>query len=293
MKKLNVPEYPSIELFDNGVEDLNAAALSPLFLANRQAVQDAYVDFHSETLTQTWSNLPKARHGHPTAIIVGGLSKENLVKLYDEGVVKSKGQARKIYDSIKLAAHDECPYCGGVGEIGSLDHYLPKARFPAYSVLPSNLVPACDVCNKGMGSNFPSNPNLQPLHPYFDAPHFFDEKWTIARVSQETPIVVSFDVAAPPGWSVKDQSRVAQHFEDCNLGERYRSRVWSELAPLISQRKSTLRMLDAIQFRAHLSVIATEPELPINGWKRTLYHALAASNWFCSADFTAPTPHLP
>lgn len=293
MRKLNVPAYPPIELFDDSLRDLNDPVLSPLFLANRPEIEIAYAAFDVQTLMQTWTNLPKARHAHSEAIIVGNLSKENLVVLYDKGVVKSKGSARKTYDDIKIAAHDECPYCGGVGELGSLDHYLPKARFPAYSVLPSNLVPACDVCNKGMGSNFPTDPNLQPLHPYFDSQHLFDEKWTAASIGQETPIVVNFNVAAPGHWSAKDKSRVAQHFDDCNLTERYRSRVWSELAPLISQRKSTLKILDSAQFCAHLLVIANEPELPINGWKRTLYHALAASGWFCGADFTVPNPHLP
>lgn len=286
MKKLNAPTYPPIELFEHSVNVLNDDDLALLYDANRPAVEVAYSAFDDQTLTQTWCNLPKARHGHSEDIIVGDLSKADLVNLYDKGVVRSKGEGRNVYDAIKISAHDECPYCGGVGEIGSLDHYLPKARFPAYSVLAKNLIPACGVCNKGMGSNFPTDPDLQPLNPYFDAQHFFDEKWTEVNVEETIPIVANFGVAAPPNWSVKDKKRVAQHFQDCNLEERYRTRVSSELAPLLSQRKATLRNLTSGQFHEHLSVVANETSLPINGWKRTLYHGLLSSDWFINTDFS-------
>lgn len=287
MKKLDAPTYPSIELFDHSVTDLNDDDLALFFEANRPAMEVAYTAFDEQTLAQTWCNLPKARHGHSEDLVVGDLSKADLVNLYNKGVVQSKGEGRNVYDAIKISAHDECPYCGGVGEIGSLDHYLPKARFPAYSVLAKNLIPACDVCNKGMGSNFPSDPELQPLHPYFDAEHFFDEKWTEANVEETTPIVVNFGVAAPTNWTVKDKRRVVQHFADCNLAKRYRARVWSELAPLLSQRKTTLQNLTSDQFREHLFVVSNETSLPINGWKRTLYHALSASDWFINTDFSS------
>lgn len=285
MRKLEMPAFAATELYDESVADLSDVGLRTKFQANRPVIAAAFNAFDNESISKTWCNLPKAAHGHPKAIILGNLFKAELVFLYDEGVVRSSGRSRQIYDELKLAAHEECPYCGGVGELGTLDHYLPKARFPAYSVLPQNLVPACSVCNSGMGSNFPTDPNLQPLHPYLDEAHFFDEKWTNASVREEDPIVVDFDVDPPECWSEKDRQRVKQHFEVCDLKNRYRVQVWPELAPLISQRKTSLRSLSPDDFRDHLLVIAQEPALPINGWKRTLYCALAGSAWFYEMDF--------
>lgn len=285
MRKLDVPGIAATELYDESVAGLSDAVLRAKFVANRPEFVTAIAAFDHESITQTWCNLPKAAHGNPDAIVLGNLSKSELVGLYNDGVVKSTGRPRKIYDDLKLAARDECPYCGGVGELGTLDHYLPKARFPSYSVLPLNLVPACGVCNTGMGSNFPTNPNLQPLHPYLDDDHFFSEKWTTAIIRNEEPIVVDFDVAPPDHWSEKDRARVIQHFSDCDLKNRYRKRVWQELAPLISQRRTTLSSLSAEEFRIHLLVIADEPALPVNGWKRTLYFSLANAEWFCEKEF--------
>lgn len=291
MKKLNCPPYAATDLYDASVKDLNNVVLQEKFLLNRNNIIQAFTDFDAKTLTKTWCDLPKARHGNPKEIIVGNLSKADLVMLYDDGVVKSNGQARNIYDKIKLLAHDECPYCGGIGdigfdgELGTADHFLPKSRFPSYSVLPLNLVPACQVCNKGKGSNFPTNPSFQPLHPYLDKDRFFKEKWTVATLRDEDPIVVDFDAAPPASWSLNDQKRVIQHFRDCKLASRYRSRVSQELMPLISQRKSVLKILTPSDFKEFLMVVAQEPNLPINGWKRTLYYALSETVWFCERKF--------
>ncbi|TPJ42888.1 HNH endonuclease signature motif containing protein [Mesorhizobium sp. B2-7-1] len=59
-----------------------------------------------------------------------------------------------------------CPFCGGLGHTWTLDHYLPKANFPAYSVNPSNLVPCCRDCNSGKNASFGAELHEQTLHPY-------------------------------------------------------------------------------------------------------------------------------
>ena len=287
MKKLTAPAYEATELYDKSVDGLLDEALRTKFEENLPQVVEAFNAFDSASLTRTWCNLPRAARGQSNAIIVGNLSKAELVRLYDHGVVRSKGEPRKIYDQIKLSAYDECPYCGvgEIGVVGTVDHFLPKALFPSYSVLPLNLVPACQVCNKCMGSGFPIEPNRQPLHPYLDKYRFFYEKWTTGTLREEEPLVVDFDVDPPPDWPAIDRERVIQHFRVCKLEERYRSRVWSDLSPLISQRKTTLRELSADKFRDHLLVNANEPNLPINGWRRTLYSVLADSAWFCEREF--------
>lgn len=292
MRRLDVPSYASTYLYDVSVAGLADAELRAKFEANRPIVVEAFQLFDDNSQTKTWCNLPRTAHGQLDAIVVGSLSKRELVSLYDDGVVKSSGESRRIYDQIKISARDECPYCGGVGEmgeegeLGTADHFLPKAYFPTYSVIPANLVPACQVCNKGMGASFPTDENLQPLHPYLDEDHFFNTKWLFASVRPGEPLVVDYSVNPPAEWPEKDKLRVAAHFKACKLGSRYRSRVWSEISPLLSQRRSSLRTLSPIQFREHLMVAADEPRLPVNGWKRVLYSGLASSDWFCNEEYS-------
>ncbi len=62
-----------------------------------------------------------------------------------------------------------CPMCGSHHH-GTLDHYLPRDSFPEFSILPSNLVPACPYCNSSVkkalykGARSPE----RFIHPYFD-----------------------------------------------------------------------------------------------------------------------------
>ena len=291
MKQLDPPTCSPSALFDFCIEGIDDPALSGRLVAGKHLVLAKYEEYEAHSRTQTWYMLDRARHSHPNQVIVGSLTKGELMALYSDYMVASKGGARREYDQIKLIARDECPYCGGCGEmvvddaIGSLDHFLPKSRFPVFSVFPVNLVPACDVCNKGMGSRFPTDPSHQPLHPYFDAPRFFDVKWTTAAVEEQNPPIVNFDVSPPDAWSEGDKQRVSQHFDNCKLRGRYRGKVNSRISSIIDQRKNAHRDLTVAQFREGLRDVADNPVLPINGWERTLYHALAESDWFCDNDF--------
>lgn len=292
MRKLQPPKCNPSELYDECVHAITDGNLQTRLIAQKALIEAANEKYSTSSTAQIWCHLPRATHGNPEQIIVGNLTKGELVALYDNGMVASSGAARKKYDEIRLLAKDECPYCGGCGElveeegIGTLDHFLPKARFPVYSILPANLVPACATCNSGMGSSFPNTPELQPLHPYFDAPHFFNEKWTTATVSEDDPVVVTFDVAPPEKWSPNDKERVREHFKSCKLRGRYRTKVASDLSSLIEQRKTVHRDLSPNAFQEVLRTVADNESLPINGWKRSLYFALAESRWFCANDFT-------
>lgn len=60
-----------------------------------------------------------------------------------------------------------CPMCGSM-HAGTLDHVLPKANYPAFSIFGINLVPACK-CNGLRGIALTgNNAGERVLHPYFD-----------------------------------------------------------------------------------------------------------------------------
>ncbi|WP_186134481.1 HNH endonuclease [Burkholderia gladioli] len=284
MKRLPVPTFDDLELFDACVGEMDEVT-EKIFTKNRPHIQAAANDFRAQSATRTWCHLPRARHGHREDLIAGDLSKGVMMDLYDEGVVKSSGRPRDIYDKLLVAAQGRCPYCAEIGTARTLDHYLPKARFPALSVHPSNLIPACRDCNTDAGAGFPTSLHFQPIHPYLDKDCFFLERWVRAEVVRCDPVVVTFSASPPVHWSAVDQQRATQHFMDCQLSDRFSNQVAGELAPLIQQRKSSLSVFSSAQFETHLRVIAENDNLLLNGWKRTMYLALCESNWFCSADF--------
>jgi len=68
-----------------------------------------------------------------------------------------------------------CPLCDGYLD-AELDHFYPKAHYPALSCHPVNLVPICHTCNKpgNKGEKTPLSPGTPDpaanwFHPYLDA----------------------------------------------------------------------------------------------------------------------------
>lgn len=284
MKKLTIPPFKDLEIFDACLAEMDPITRNP-FIESRINILATAEDFAAHSAIASWCHLPRARHGHREDIIAGKLSKGGLMDLYDEGVVKSKGDPRNIYDKILVAAQGRCPYCAGIGDAKTLDHYLPKAKFPGLSVHPYNLVPACRDCNTDAGAGYPTSLELQPIHPYLDKDCFFLERWVSAEVIFGSPPVIRFFSNPPHHWSDIDKKRATQHFSDCKLKVRFSNQVAGELGPLILQRKMSLAVFSQAQFEAHLRVIVEDDNLLLNGWKRTMYLALCESDWFCSVDF--------
>lgn len=284
MKRLTVPPFKELDLFDACLDEMDPITKLQ-FTQSRDDILASASAFAAKSSINAWCQLPRAKHGHKEDIVAGTLSKGSLMDLYDEGVVKSKGRPRVIYDQILVAAQGRCPYCADIGEVKTLDHYLPKAKFPALSVHPYNLVPACRDCNTDAGAGYPISLELQPIHPYLDKDCFFSDRWVRAEVVQCEPPVVVFSPNPPSEWLETDRKRAIQHFIDCHLKDRFANQVAGELGPLIRQRKTSLAVFSPDQFKTHLRIVVDDNTLLLNGWKRTMYLALWESDWFCSTNF--------
>jgi hypothetical protein len=293
MKRIERPTFELMELFDECILELDDGPEKDILLNDRNRVALAAQSYELAGDNQSWWRLPRAAHGNKNAKVAGEITKAHMMNLYTEGTVKSKGRPREIYDDILVRVDGKCPYCGGIGDPTTLDHYLPKARFPAFSVLPINLVPSCKDCNIEMRAAFAQTADDQSIHPYFDLDHFFTERWAVARVERTDPILVSFDVSPPGHWSAVDKNRVVKHFGDCDLASRYSKQVPGELEPMIAARRSSLRTLPPPAFQELLTDYANSDTLQVNGWRRTLYAALAETDWFYLADFNSPRRHMP
>lgn len=268
-----------MDVFDLCVGECAAGDRTP-YEVNRSFIEHAAVDYQTASATQSWYFLPRTPRGMPHSIVAGTLTKGQLTSLYTDRMVATSGNARRVYDDIQVAANGHCPFCGGVGHVFTLDHYLPKSGFPLYSVLPTNLVPCCRDCNTGKSSVFGTTAEQQPLHPYVDDAKFFNQRWIRARLVATDPIVVVFYCAAPASWSSTDQARVNSHFTDYNLASRYGKLAGAEVNKVVGQRRGTLQGMTPDGFREFLLEAANEPGYDLNGWNRTTYAALAETDWF-------------
>ncbi|MCM6975494.1 hypothetical protein ABKV66_07205 [Enterobacter hormaechei] len=222
------------------------------------------------------------RHGHGDDVICGEVSKDNLVSLYTKYMLKSGTKAKDIYDAISVASNGICPLCG-VTSVSTLDHYLPKARYPIFSVMPENLVPACSDCNKGKGSSILRTKEEQCLHPYYSERVFYEDVWIKARLKKTTPITFDFFVSAPEHWSDLNKERAKNHFKDFKINKKYSIYAATLVTMLIATTRQLLRENTPEIVQEHFKSIA-DGERP-NTVIQAVYNAVAADIDFCSGHF--------
>jgi len=109
--------------------------------------------------------------GNPEHIGPSIVTDENsgkFINLYLSPKIDS-AQKVEVLDIIRQHGLDYCPSCGEDGYPRTLDHYLPKEKFPEFSILSSNLVPMCDTCQgEKLSKTVTDDGEKIFLHPYYD-----------------------------------------------------------------------------------------------------------------------------
>jgi hypothetical protein len=225
-------------------------------------------------------------HSDNDAIYLGAARKQDFTNVYTNQMVVSSKPGRSIYDRILGSAPGgKCPLCG-FGQARTLDHYLPKSRYPQFSVFPSNLVPACYECNVGKRNGVAADRISQSIHPYFDQA-LINEQWLYARVIPH-PFTIEFFVTPPHHWEPDDKERVRSHFSLMDLQRRLSTEATDELAAIhgVVMRNVSQYGFTEQDIRDDLLAQAAD-RLAIhkNSWQAALYQALGNSQWYCQEGY--------
>jgi len=184
---------------------------------------------------------------------------------------------------MSAAKNDRCPLCGH-RLVATLDHFLPKALYPALAVAPLNLVPACSDCNKAKHDAAPTTEEEVIIHPYFE--DIEDEPWLYATVVETTPAAVSFFVRPPAGWSATLAARVKHHFRSLGLSKLYAAQAAEELLNIRLDLETVFGIDGAPAVADHLAAMArSREEAHTNSWQTAMYAALSVSEWFRGGGF--------
>lgn len=284
MKKLSLPVFSSNESYLTCVAGIIDDDLRARYEEEVNLIERASIEYTEKASTAELYTIPVLNTRNDDHIVIGGLTKAQLTKLYSYYMVK-KDPARNIYDEIKASANGKCPFCGGIGQPYTLDHYLPKANYPQFSVLPLNLVPSCRDCNTGKGTSVALASGQQVLHPYFEENCFYLEKWITAKIIHSAPITIEFYVDPPNAWSSTFKERTVAHFNSFDLSSRFSVQVGDEIAMLNHQRSTIMSNYTTEIFKQYLnSVVEGAPF--INHWRAVMYSGLLADDIFCSMGDT-------
>jgi 5-methylcytosine-specific restriction endonuclease McrA len=271
------PAADAVETYKTCISKVKNIDLRTRLRAIEEDVGDAAEEYgaHAEIATL---------HEIQAAEMVGNVTADEMMAVYDQRMAAKNSPGRPIYDHIKmLPAGDRCPYCDQ-RNVSTLDHVLPKSLYPALAVTPVNLVGACMECNKTKKSIEPLIASDVVLHPYFD--DVTGVPWLKANVIEQTPCAVVFHVEHPADWAPGMQQRVNNHFALFGLNQLYSAEAARELANVRFnlQKHFEAGGADAVReelIRQRDSRLANR----LNAWQSAFYEALAGSEWFYSGGF--------
>lgn len=277
MWRVDAPVRSADQTFERCVHGVRDLDLRARFEAIRPAIVGTAQAFDEATRQGTIAEFPSVQD-------VGDVSGDELRWLYTNRLVRSTTPGRVVYDEIMLAApNGRCPMCGH-RQVSTLDHYMPRAFFPALSVAPLNLIPACGDCNKAKLDAVPANAEEVTLHPYVDnvdAVH-----WLAAEVRQTAPASVHFYVDPPDTWDPTVTARVGYQFLLLGLPALYASQAAEEIMNI---RHLLGRLLAAGGGNEVAAYLADQAEsrcaARLNSWQTAMYTAVKDSAWFCNGGF--------
>jgi hypothetical protein len=231
----------------------------------------------------TTNAAAKTLHMVPRVTAVGAATSDDMQGLYKDQMSRARGSARAYYNLIRNAApNSKCPLCG-VGTVRTVDHHLPKSKYPDLSVCPYNLVPSCDFCQAGKLAKYPASAEEQTLHPYYD--DFTAQQWIFGTLSTLGNPVLQFHVAAPAPWPAIDQQRVLRHFQVFKLGLVYTSNANDDLSTMRQQLVDLGIAGGSAAITAHLADERDRWATRPNSWQHVMYQTLAGSAWFVDGGY--------
>lgn len=206
-----------------------------------------------------------------------------LYKLFDS----ESEHSNKLKQSIKNISK-KCPYCS-IDTSSHLDHYLPRSKFPEFSVLSLNLIYACSICNSKYKGDKYLNNNRERLYinPYFD--NFIDDiaflkcDIEISEASIYPKFNFYIDTELRNTYSY-EYKIVKNHFDNLNLNKRYIDQIVEEKFRRFKNRyiDQENRKFEDIRIEQLKIDIQYELnglyELNINNWEKVFWTSLKNSD---------------
>lgn len=193
------------------------------------------------------------------------------------------GGERRTYDSImQLAPQSICPQCG-IGRVRTLDHYLPKGRFPELAVAPLNLVPTCRDCNFDKNEHHSPDEGDYVFHPYFD--DWDQYRLVSAAIAYQPYVSIRYSIASPKNAPPVVVTRATTHFRVLNLAALFSMNAGASLAEIkINCVRASAQGATCVRDYLRDQENAALRSAP-NGWRAAMYSAMAKDDAFWNGAY--------
>lgn len=214
------------------------------------------------------------------------VSSSIYVKTSDEykslfGLYGSVSQdTENIKNEIKKISEVKCPYCG-ISEPSHLDHFLPRAKYPEFSIYAPNLIHVCSICNSTYKSDDVITPTGERkfFNPYFDV---FIETTQFLKCEIELNGSVypsfKFYIEDLSAIMLYEYTVIKNHFEAMHLQTRYMEQILKEKFLRFKNRyKDKDVLLEKLKENIDYELNGLNSE-NINNWEKVFWESLKDSD---------------
>lgn len=274
MYRLRLPARDENETYQAVIKAWRSRQVRAVLLAATPSVRSQYELYMSE------SAVPSKIRSLEVSKDLGDL----LVANYDQ-LSAGRSNSHLRSELLSNAAASRCPMCDQ-GQVATLDHYLPKAHYPEFSVMLHNLVPVCHRCNN-LKRDLVEEAGGRFLHSYFENPP--STRLLVADICVKGTVEVSYRLVDRTPASDAEANFFFQ-FRKLRLAEYFQAEAVSEL----SDRAGSFELYfgDEEDSRAVQDYLFREAKSNIqrhglNHWKSALFSAASLCSEFCFGGFRA------
>lgn len=172
------------------------------------------------------SNLEYFENTSPSVYQSGSIY-DSLFGLYDS----TSQDTKKLKEEIQTISGVTCPYCG-IDMPSHIDHFLPRSKFPEFSMHVPNLIYVCSICNSKYKGDDVVNLSGERkfFNPYFD--NFIDSLQFLTceiLIDDSAYPTFKFDIDSSLITSYQYEYKIMKnHFDNMNLGTRYMKQISEE-----------------------------------------------------------------
>lgn len=271
MKTLTLPRQIGINIYDGITNNKRSERVKKYLTKKRKDVDSAYTNYIN-TAPAVDTLVP---------IILLKCHKNSLLHAYE----KSTSSLKTLRDALfEAAIKSKCPFCQ-IGVHTTLDHYLPKEKYPEFSVLPQNLIPACDECNRHKRALIVDEGTAVRLfiHPYYDIIPNVNFIKARLKVTKNTLTIV-FETYHNPLLSPQQYTHIDNHFRTLKLAQRFNKSSISELGDMRDTLKRLAKRGPSFLKAKLLTQMKIYSNVGHNNWRRILFETLANDNLFLTVN---------
>ncbi|HHX8277376.1 HNH endonuclease [Vibrio alginolyticus] len=170
----------------------------------------------------------------------------------------------------------QCPFCGRPVKTRILDHFIPKNKWPEFSIYPNNLVQQCDSCSSKKGQQFYCNESsiVKYIHPkYFDLLSRVQISISIDIIDELnlSNVILRPEFKVIGKTSNIEKTRIRAHIKNLEISDAIESYTYTKYNDIIgeaSKKKTNYKVL-LRELISHLS----RHDVTSN-WEVALYKAM-------------------